>query len=49
MNSIAVSMSSSEIFYDSALAPKLDSCLNLPMFSFNKQNATFYHNQKESY
>ena len=49
MNSIAVSMSSSEIFDDSALTPKLDSSLNLPMFSFNKQNASFYHIQKEHY
>ena len=47
MNSIAVPMSFSEIFDDSALAPKLDSSLNLPMFSFNKQNAAFYHIQKE--
>ena len=47
MNSIAVSLSSSEIFDDSALASKLDSSLNLPMFSFHKQNAAFYHIQKE--
>ena len=47
MNSIAVSVSSCEIFDDSALAPKLDSSLNLLMFSFNKQNAAFYHIQKE--
>ena len=47
MNSIAVSMSSSDIFDDLALAPKLDSSLNHPMFSFNKQNAAFYHIQKE--
>ena len=47
MNSIAVSTSSSEIFDDSALVPKLDSSLNLPMFSSNKQNAAFYHIQKE--
>ena len=43
MNSIAVSMSSSEMFYDLVLAPKLDSSLNLPLFSFNKQNASFHH------
>ena len=47
MNSIAVSMNSSEIFDHSALAPKLDSSLNLAMFSFNKQNDAFYHIQKE--
>ena len=36
MSSIAVSMSSSEIFDDSTLTPKLDSSSNFPMFSFNK-------------
>ena len=46
MNSIAVYMSSSEIFDDSAVAPKLDSSLNLSMFPFNVQYAAFLPHPK---
>ena len=46
MNSIAVSMSSSEIFDDLALAPKLDSSLNLSVFPFNIQYAAFLPHPK---
>ena len=47
MKSIAVSMSSSEIFDDLALAPKLDSSLNLSISPLTYKMLSFYHIQTE--